>query len=70
MQTVKRFEYKDKVAVVRFDVEWQEYVVQYYSNGVWLDNSDYHTEYRDDAFDTAEAAIRDEREWVEANNLA
>ena len=69
MQTVCRFEHNKKVAVVRFDVEWQEYVVQFYADGVHMDNSDYHTPCRDDALDTARLAIQDEREWCEANNL-
>lgn len=69
MQTVQRFEYQNKAAIVRFDVEWQEYVVQFYANNVWMDNSDYYTDCRGDAIETARAAIHDEREWCEANNL-
>lgn len=63
MQTVKRFECNGKSAIVRFDVEWQEYVVQFYSDGIHMDASDYHTDYRDDAFDTAECAIQNERNY-------
>ena len=58
MQTVKRFECNGKSAIVRFDVDWQEYVVQFYSNGVHMDNCDYYADYRDDAFDTAQYAIQ------------
>lgn len=69
MQTVKRFECNGKSAIVRFDVDWQEYVVQFYSNGVHMDASDYHTEYRDDAFDTAQYAIQNERNWTEMASI-
>lgn len=58
LQTVKTFEYNGNSAIVLYDVDWQDFIVQFYSNGVHMDGSDYYTYYCEDAFDTAEFAIR------------
>lgn len=43
-----------KAAKVYRDVEWQEYRVKFYRNGMYQEGADYHTDDKDDAVGTAE----------------
>lgn len=67
---VQRFDYGKKCAKVYHNPDFDEYEVRYYSDGEYMDASDYFTDDRQDAMDTAKAAIMDEREWNEHNNLS
>jgi hypothetical protein len=50
----------NKKIVVRGKNEYGEYVVSFYSNGRHMDASDYFTDDKRDALDTAESAARKE----------
>lgn len=39
--------------VIRFDIEWDEYTVQFFENNDYLHLSDYYTPHWDDAHSTA-----------------
>ena len=45
---------------VRWNSEWQEYIVQFFLNGEYLNLSDYYTTHKDDAMDTAQAHLNKE----------
>lgn len=47
----------EATAKVYHDTEWGEYRVKFYLNGIWQVNADYHTEDKQDAFDTAHAIV-------------
>lgn len=70
MQLRYTVSYQQKRARVYHDPEWREFVVRFYAGGLHMDGSDYHTDDYEDAVATARAAVRDEREWCEANSLS
>ena len=44
--------------IVKYDVDWQGYRCQFYNeSGDWIENADYFTDDRDDAFETAEQMV-------------
>jgi hypothetical protein len=45
---------------VRWDREWNEYTVQFFLNGEYLHLSDYHTDHKGDAMDTAQFHLNKE----------
>ena len=46
--------------IVRWNNEWQEYIVQFFLNGEYLNLSDYYTTHKGDAMDTAQAHLNKE----------
>lgn len=46
------------VARVYHDTEWDEFAVEFYKDGKHQTDSDYHTDSRQDAIDTANAYVR------------
>ena len=47
-----------RVAYVYRDKEWEEFVVEFYVHGDELAQSEYHTDERQDAIDTAYTFVR------------
>lgn len=57
---IARVESEDGQLVSRAyrDTEWQEFAVEFYKAGAHQTDSDYHTDSRKDALDTADAYVR------------
>jgi len=45
---------------VRYSSDWNEYTVQFFLNGEYLHLSDYHTDHKGDAMDTAQFHLNKE----------
>lgn len=43
--------------IVRWNSEWNEYIVQFFLKGEYLHLSDYHTTHKGDAMDTAQVHL-------------
>jgi hypothetical protein len=40
-------------ATLKYNEDWEEYIVRFYHNGLYQKDADYHTDCRDDAEETA-----------------
>lgn len=59
------------LAKIYYDSDWQEYCVKLYIDGVHQgEDSDYHTDDKEDAFDTAEAMVKPRSNTVNEGYLA
>ena len=47
-----------RIAVVTFDPDWEEFVVHLWEGDRWNDNASYSTTDKQDALDTAKAMVR------------
>lgn len=45
---------------VRYSSDWNEYTVQFFIKGEYLHLSDYHTDHKGDAMDTAQSHLNKE----------
>jgi hypothetical protein len=59
------------LAKIYYDREWQEYRVKLYVDGIYQgEDSDYHTDDKEDAFDTAKALVKKTSKTVNEGYLA
>lgn len=56
-----------KLSCVMYDEDTDDYVVRFFSDGEYMDGSDYSTFDRDDAIRYAKNSIEMEKEWVDTN---
>lgn len=52
-----KLEFKGHVIKILWDSDWEEYIVRFYKDGVYMAESDYYTDDKEDALDTAKATL-------------
>jgi len=58
--------YKNHQIKVYYDHEWEEYIVKFYKDGVYLSEADYHDSDAESAMGTAHAQLQ---AWDEAPSI-